>query len=267
MGVSPCHSAHREGAAGRRGGRGRGTPRRAGSAAGARRGPAATAGLIAADPRRRRWSSSASSARRAPPRRKHVLPRLPPGEGEAARRADGPLRGRRRRVRAVRLRPARRAAPGRAHGRIHFAAYRLKYSRWVWVVVVPDERVESLVRALLAASSTRAAFRCASSSTTRRPWCSAATRAARLESDARAGRDRLRLHHRALHAAQPRAEGRGRESGRLGEARLLPCAPIRRSGARSAAPARGVARRGQRGAALPGHRRSPPCASPPSRSG
>jgi len=35
--------------------------------------------------------------------------------------------------------------------RIHFAAYRLKYSRWVHVVVVPDERVESLVRALLAA--------------------------------------------------------------------------------------------------------------------
>lgn len=35
--------------------------------------------------------------------------------------------------------------------RIHFAAYRLKHSRWVWVVLVPDERVESLVRALLAA--------------------------------------------------------------------------------------------------------------------
>lgn len=33
--------------------------------------------------------------------------------------------------------------------RIHFAAYRLKYSRWIWVVVVPDERIESLVRALL----------------------------------------------------------------------------------------------------------------------
>ena len=33
--------------------------------------------------------------------------------------------------------------------RVHFAAYRLKYSRWVWVVPVPDERVESLVRALL----------------------------------------------------------------------------------------------------------------------
>ena len=34
--------------------------------------------------------------------------------------------------------------------RIHFAAYRLKYSRWGWVAVVPDERIESLVRALLA---------------------------------------------------------------------------------------------------------------------
>lgn len=33
--------------------------------------------------------------------------------------------------------------------RVHFAAYRLKYSRWVWVVLVPDERIESLVRALL----------------------------------------------------------------------------------------------------------------------
>ena len=34
--------------------------------------------------------------------------------------------------------------------RMHFAAARLKYSRWVWVVLVPNERVESLVRALLA---------------------------------------------------------------------------------------------------------------------
>jgi transposase len=33
--------------------------------------------------------------------------------------------------------------------RVHFAAYRLKFSRWVWVVIVPDERIESLVRALL----------------------------------------------------------------------------------------------------------------------
>lgn len=33
--------------------------------------------------------------------------------------------------------------------RIHFAAYRLKFSRWAWVMVVPDERIESLVRALL----------------------------------------------------------------------------------------------------------------------
>ena len=33
--------------------------------------------------------------------------------------------------------------------RLHFAAYRLKYSRWVHVEVVPNEQVESLCRALL----------------------------------------------------------------------------------------------------------------------
>lgn len=33
--------------------------------------------------------------------------------------------------------------------RLHFAAYRLKYSRWIGVVIVEDERIESLVRALL----------------------------------------------------------------------------------------------------------------------
>ena len=32
---------------------------------------------------------------------------------------------------------------------VHFAAYRLKYSRWVHVVVVPTERVEPLIRSLL----------------------------------------------------------------------------------------------------------------------
>jgi transposase len=32
---------------------------------------------------------------------------------------------------------------------LHFAAYRLKYSRWMWVQLVPDERIESLVRVLL----------------------------------------------------------------------------------------------------------------------
>ena len=33
--------------------------------------------------------------------------------------------------------------------RIHFAAYRLKYSRWVRVTLMPDERAESLIRSLL----------------------------------------------------------------------------------------------------------------------
>lgn len=32
---------------------------------------------------------------------------------------------------------------------VHFAAYRLKYSRWVHVVIVPNERVEALIRSLL----------------------------------------------------------------------------------------------------------------------
>jgi hypothetical protein len=32
--------------------------------------------------------------------------------------------------------------------RIHFAVYRLKCSRWIGVVIVEDERIESLVRAL-----------------------------------------------------------------------------------------------------------------------
>lgn len=35
--------------------------------------------------------------------------------------------------------------------RVHFAAYRLKYSRWIHVAVVRDERIESLVRSLLMA--------------------------------------------------------------------------------------------------------------------
>ena len=33
--------------------------------------------------------------------------------------------------------------------RVHFACYRLKYSRWMYVQVVPDQKVESLIRALL----------------------------------------------------------------------------------------------------------------------
>lgn len=37
-----------------------------------------------------------------------------------------------------------------SHERIHFFASRLKYSRWTHVVTVPDEKVEPLIRALLA---------------------------------------------------------------------------------------------------------------------
>lgn len=41
-----------------------------------------------------------------------------------------------------------RLAEGRRQG-VHFAAYRLKYSRWIHVALVPHERVEALVRSLL----------------------------------------------------------------------------------------------------------------------
>ena len=43
---------------------------------------------------------------------------------------------------SVRLTDGRRAT-------VHFAAYRLKYSRWVQVTLVPNERVEPLIRSLL----------------------------------------------------------------------------------------------------------------------
>jgi transposase len=37
---------------------------------------------------------------------------------------------------------------------LHFAAYRLKYSRWVFVEIVPDQQVEALTRSLLRAFET-----------------------------------------------------------------------------------------------------------------
>lgn len=37
----------------------------------------------------------------------------------------------------------------RSRHTVHFAAYRLKYSRWIHVVIVPNERVEALIRSLL----------------------------------------------------------------------------------------------------------------------
>jgi transposase len=41
-----------------------------------------------------------------------------------------------------------RLSEGKRHT-VHFAAYRLKYSRWIHVVIVPNERVEALIRSLL----------------------------------------------------------------------------------------------------------------------
>ena len=46
--------------------------------------------------------------------------------------------------------PTGTAPSARVRRRLHFAAYRLKWSRFLPVVLVPNERVEALVRALLA---------------------------------------------------------------------------------------------------------------------
>lgn len=53
--------------------------------------------------------------------------------------------------------------------RVHFFASRLKYSRWVQVSIVPDERVESLVRTLVEHFAAWAGCRCSPSSTGPRP--------------------------------------------------------------------------------------------------
>jgi transposase len=47
------------------------------------------------------------------------------------------------------VRLAGETATARGRRRVHFAAYRLKWSRFLHVVIVPNERVEALVRALL----------------------------------------------------------------------------------------------------------------------
>ena len=59
----------------------------------------------------------------------------------------------------------------RTSEKIHFFASRLKYSRWTHVAIVPDEKVESLIRALLKAFESSAACPCGRSSTIpRRSW-------------------------------------------------------------------------------------------------
>ena len=53
-------------------------------------------------------------------------------------------------IRPVRFRSGRRPAAGWTEEASSLRGAPSKYSRWVWVVIVPDERIESLVRALLA---------------------------------------------------------------------------------------------------------------------
>lgn len=102
---------------------------------------------------------------------------------------------------------------------VHFAAYRLKYSRWMHVVIVPNERVEALIRSLLdsfAASGgesghgvpLRVVFDNPKTVIVRheegRPVWNAVL--APVAIDSRSTRDRLRVYDRAVHAAPAAAE-------------------------------------------------------------
>lgn len=119
--------------------------------------------------------------------------------------------------------------------KVHFFASRLKYSRWIEVSLVPDERVETLVRALvehLAAWGGVPLVTVFDRPVWRSIWGLAWRCAGRIA----------------------RREGKRRESGGLGEELVLQAAPLSGS-RRSRAPAARVARRGEYDAAVAGHRR------------
>jgi len=89
--------------------------------------------------------------------------------------------------------------------RIHFAAYRLKYSRWVDVVIVPNERVEALARALLI-SLERSGGVAASGGLRPTPDGGGGrgrARACGVELHAGPGGHRLRVLHRVVRASEP----------------------------------------------------------------
>ena len=69
--------------------------------------------------------------------------------------------------------------------RIHFFASRLKYSRWVEVTIVENERVETLLARSSITSPRSAAFPCWPCSTARRPWRCTGRRTARSPSGIR----------------------------------------------------------------------------------
>jgi len=140
--------------------------------------------------------------------------------------------------------------------RVHFFASRLKYSRWVEVTLVPNERVESLVRTMVdhfAAWGGRPLL-----AVFDRPK----TIAISWTKDGHVTQWNpifagvvldLGLGVELCWPKSPRAEGLRRESGRLGQGLLLQTAALpRRRG--PVPPARGVARGGQPTASVPGHR-------------
>ncbi len=94
--------------------------------------------------------------------------------------------------------------------KIHFFASRLKYSRWVEVTIVRDQRVEALVRTLVEHLAAFGAFRWSRSSTGRRPSRSSGTATASSPSGIplRRRRPRLGARRRGLLAVSaPKQKG------------------------------------------------------------
>jgi hypothetical protein len=106
----------------------------------------------------------------------------------------------------------------------------------VWVVIVPDERIESLIRALLLCFEHGGGvpLRVVFDNPTTVVLGARRARQTPLEPNTRPGCDRLRLHDRILRSKKPGTEGFCGESGRLGKTGILSGPYLRRSGARSA---------------------------------
>ena len=133
---------------------------------------------------------------------------------------------------------------------VHFAAYRLKYSRWIHVVLVPNERVEALIRSLLDS------FAASGGVPLRVVFDNPKTVVVRHEEGRPVWNPVLGpvaidygFTIELCTPRQPQQKGRGRESRRLCEARLLPRAALHRPHDRSAAATRRVAGRGEHDAA------------------
>ena len=141
---------------------------------------------------------------------------------------------------------------------VHFFASRLKYSRWAEVTLVPDEQVESLVRALVdhvAAFGGIPLVAVFDRPKTVALQVGPRWRGHGVESDVCRRGARSRARRGSVLAVSAARERQRRESGRLGEGLVLQAAALSRSRGSRAAAAR-VAHRGEYGPAVARHGRA-----------